>query len=54
VIAIEGDQQGDNPDVRFLRVLKNREIGTVGLADELRYNKDTGRLLVSNMNTLRG
>lgn len=45
VIAIEGDQHGDSPHTRHLRVLKNREWGDVGLADELIYNHETGRLL---------
>lgn len=45
VIALERDQQGDNPDVSQIRVLKNRPIGETGMADTLKYNRDTGRLL---------
>ena len=45
IIAIEGDQHGDNPNHRQVRVLKNREWGNVGEADTLSYNPDTGRLL---------
>lgn len=45
IIAVEGDQQGDDPNGRVLRVLKNREWGDIGVADSLQYNPDTGRLL---------
>jgi twinkle protein len=45
VIAAERNQQGDNPDVMTLRVLKNRPIGKTGVADQLLYHHDTGRLL---------
>lgn len=45
IIAIEGDQQGANPNGRVLRLLKNREWGDLGVADNLKYNPDTGRLL---------
>jgi len=45
IIAIEGDQHSDNPNGRTIRVLKNREWGSVGEADALQYNPDTGRLL---------
>lgn len=45
VIAIERDQQGEDPDKSVIRVLKCREFGETGLADELKYHRDTGRLL---------
>lgn len=45
IIGIEGDQHGDNPNSRILRVLKNREWGDVGEADTLEYMPATGRLL---------
>lgn len=44
VVALERDQQGDEPDVSLARVLKNREFGDLGPADYLRYNRETGRL----------
>ncbi len=49
IIAIERDQQGDDPDVATLRVLKNREFGDLGEADTIRYSKRTGRLLPENL-----
>ena len=45
IIAIERNQQGDNPDNADIRVLKNREFGDLGVADHLGYDKETGRLL---------
>lgn len=45
IIAIERDQQGENPNEANLRVLKNREWGDLGVADTIIYNKSTGRLL---------
>jgi twinkle protein len=45
IIAVEGNQHGDDPNRRVLRVLKNREWGNIGEADTLNYNPDTGRLL---------
>ena len=44
ILAIERDQQGEDSDNSQLRLLKNREFGTVGPADILTYNRDTGRL----------
>ena len=46
VIALERNQQadGDAKDTSTLRILKNREIGITGVADSLRYNRETGRL----------
>lgn len=45
VIALERDQQGDNPNTSQIRVLKNRKVGKVGIADTLQYSFETGRLL---------
>lgn len=45
IIAIEGNQHGQNPNQRTIRVLKNREWGDIGVADTLFYNPQTGRLL---------
>jgi twinkle protein len=44
VIGLERDQQGDNPNVTTLRVLKNRFTGQTGEAGFLNYNPVTGRL----------
>jgi DNA primase len=46
VIALERNQQADGEakDTSTLRILKNREIGITGVADSLRYNRETGRL----------
>ena len=49
IIGIEGDQHGDNPNTRLIRVLKCREWGAVGEADTVEYNPDTGRLLPANV-----
>ena len=43
--ALERNQQGDDPGLVQIRVLKNREWGDTGPAGYLRYHKDTGRLL---------
>lgn len=45
VIALERDQQGENPDVSQIRVLKNRAYGIVGSAGEVKYDGSTGRLM---------
>lgn len=45
IIALERDQQGDDPDESLIRVLKCREFGKLGPADTLKYNHETGRLL---------
>ena len=48
VIALERDQQSPvDANKARIRVLKNRTTGEVGVADDLTYNKDTGRLLPS-------
>jgi len=44
VFGLERDQQGEDPDLVTVRVLKNRLSGETGVACHLRYNRDTGRL----------
>lgn len=44
VIGLERNQQGKDPNVTTLRVLKNRFSGETGLAGFLQYDRDTGRL----------
>jgi len=44
IIAVERDQQAENPNISNLRVLKNRLFGLTGLVDVCRYNIVTGRL----------
>jgi len=44
VIGLERNQQGEDPNVTTLRVLKNRFSGETGEAGYLRYDRDTGRL----------
>jgi twinkle protein len=44
VIGLERNQQSDTPNVTTVRVLKNRFSGDTGIACELHYNKNTGRL----------
>jgi twinkle protein len=44
VFALERDQQGDNPTMAQIRILKCRETGDVGVADWINYDKQTGRL----------
>ena len=46
VIALERDQQGENPNVSQLRILKDRDLGDTGPADKLIYNQTTGRMTV--------
>lgn len=45
VVGLERDQQGEDADFSRIRVLKNRTFGFTGLADTLRYDVDTGRML---------
>jgi twinkle protein len=45
VIGLERDQQGKNPNVTTLRVLKNRFSGETGIAGYLLYDRETGRLI---------
>jgi len=44
VIGMERNQQGEDPNVTTLRVLKNRFSGETGMAGYLKYDRDTGRL----------
>lgn len=44
VIGLERNQQGDNPNVLTLRVLKNRFSGDTGVSGYLEYDPETGRL----------
>lgn len=44
VIGLERDQQGENPDVTTIRVLKNRFTGETGVAGFAEYQRKTGRL----------
>jgi twinkle protein len=46
--ALERNQQGKDPCLVQTRNLKNREWGDTGLADCLRYYKNTGRLLYTS------
>ena len=45
VLGLERDQQSEDRNKTVLRVLKNRTSGITGVAGELRYNADTGRLV---------
>lgn len=54
VIALERNQQGDNPDECEVRLLKNREFGDLGVADTLAYNRETGRLLPTEASGVMG
>lgn len=45
VIGLERNQQGENPNVLTIRVLKNRFSGDTGVSGYLCYNPDTGRLV---------
>lgn len=44
VIGLERNQQGDNPNVMTIRVLKNRFSGLTGISGYLYYDPETGRL----------
>ena len=44
VIGLERNQQGENPNVLTIRVLKNRFCGLTGVSGQLYYNTETGRL----------
>ena len=44
VIGLERNQQSDSPNTTTVRVLKNRFTGDTGVACELYYNRETGRL----------
>lgn len=45
VIGLERDQQGEDADFSRVRVLKNRTWGFTGLADTLKFDATTGRLV---------
>lgn len=45
VIALERNQQGDNPNEALIRLLKNRGASKTGAAGYALYNEFTGRLL---------
>lgn len=49
VIGLERNQQGDNPNVLTIRVLKNRFSGETGVSGYLYYNQETGRLIDYNL-----
>lgn len=44
VIGLERDQQSTDPNLTTVRILKNRFTGETGVACQLRYDRDTGRL----------
>lgn len=46
IIGLERDQQGDEPDVTTVRLLKNRLFGVTGVADRLKWNAEKGVLEV--------
>lgn len=48
VHAYERDQQGERPDLSLIRVLKNRHVGTTGVADVLKWHNEIGRQLPTN------
>jgi twinkle protein len=48
VIALERNQQGNKSDLARCRVLKCREFGETGVADNILYNRITGRFLADN------
>jgi twinkle protein len=43
-LGVERDQQGDNPNVSTIRILKNRYTGETGVGCYVHYDKDTGRM----------
>lgn len=45
VVGLERDQQGDNQNSSKIRVLKNRTLGFTGLADTVRFDPETGRMM---------
>lgn len=45
VLAVERDQQAEDPNVSLLRVLKNRLFGFTGEGDSVRYHPKSGRML---------
>ena len=45
IIGVERNQQGNDPNVSVLRLLKCRLFGSTGVAGYCRYHSDTGRFL---------
>lgn len=45
VVALERNQQGKNPNLASVRVLKNRPVGLTGKAGMVEYVHETGRLI---------
>lgn len=55
VVSMERNQQDEETKhYSQLRLLKDRDIGDTGIADVLKYNPETGRLLVSDENPFGG
>lgn len=48
VFGYERNQQGQRPDLMRIRLLKNRFVGTTGLADTLKWDETRGVLEVTN------
>lgn len=48
VFAYERNQQGERPDLTLVRVLKNRHVGTTGVADILKWDPLAGRQQVTD------
>lgn len=44
VIGLERNQQGDNPNLLTIRLLKNRFSGDTGVSGYMLYDSETGRL----------
>ena len=47
-IGFERNQQGDNPNLMTVRILKNRFNGITGVVDHLQYDNETGRIFNSS------
>ena len=45
VIGLERNQQDEHSNIATIRILKSRENGWTGVADECEYSFETGRLL---------
>ena len=52
VIGLERNQQGSDANTIHVRVLKNRFSGDTGIAGNLNYNKETGRLSDADLDAL--
>jgi twinkle protein len=44
VVGLERDQQGKNPNVATVRILKNRTVGETGVAGKIVYDPETTML----------